>query len=90
MIKVDYNGLVADIHDQDLKDGIAVLSSESPESRKQILKSVENSLNEVIKKVKRQEPLSSQLLTDTANDIGLWFANEILEGRAEQYKTPIQ
>ena len=84
MIRVDYQGLVADIREEDLKDGLAILGRETPAGRKQIMDSVEAALQGILKRVQRGKSLSPKQLQDTANDIGLWFANEVLEGRAEQ------
>ena len=90
MIRVSYNGLIADIRDNDLKDAISFLSSESESVRKQILQSVVSALDKVLGKLEKNEKISSKEMQDTANDICLWFANETIEGRAEQYKQQIQ
>ena len=37
-----------------------------------------------------RKKLTPQQLQDVANDIGLWFAGEVLAGRAEQYKAAVQ
>ncbi|MDE3016764.1 MAG: hypothetical protein KGI29_07615 [Pseudomonadota bacterium] len=34
--------------------------------------------------------LSEQQRKDIANDIGIWFAGEVLADRAEQYKAVVQ
>jgi len=90
MIRVNYNSLIVDIHDEDFKEGIAFLSSESASSRMQILKSVDNALRKVLIMVEKGKTLSPQILQHTANDICIWFANETLEGRAEEYKAMVQ
>jgi hypothetical protein len=91
MSRVSYNGLIADVRDEDLEAGIADLSTCSRNERKQILKSVEKALDQVLKMTPAQhENLSPQQLQDVANDIGIWFAGETLAGRAEQYKAMVQ
>lgn len=69
MIRVNYNGLIVDIRDEDLKEGIAFLSSESANARAQILKSADNVLKKVLIMVEKGKTLSPQLLQNTANDI---------------------
>lgn len=90
MKRVNYNGLIVDIRDEDLKEAIAVLSSESTNARLQIVKSADDALKKVMKTVEEHKPLSPKTLQNTANDICIWFANETLEGRAEQYRATIQ
>lgn len=91
MPRVSYNGLIADVRDEDLEAGIADLSACSRNERKQILKSVEKALDRVLQMTPAQrENLSPQQLQDVANDIGIWFAGETLAGRAEQYKAMVQ
>ncbi len=90
MVRVNYNGLIVDIRDEDLKEGIAFLSFESASSRAQIIKSVDSALNKILEKVEKGKALSTQDLQNTSNDIGIWFANETLEGRAEKYKVMMQ
>jgi hypothetical protein len=91
MPRVSYNGLIADVRDEDLEAGIADLAACSRNERKQILKSVEKALDRVLKMTPAQrEKLSTQQLQNVANDIGIWFAGETLAGRAEQYKAMLQ
>lgn len=90
MIRVSYNGLIADIRDADLKDAIASLSSEPENIRKQILQSVLAALVRILVKLEKNQKISVKEMQDTANDICLWFANETIEGRAEQYKQQVQ
>lgn len=91
MPRVDYNGLIADVREEDLEAGIADLAGCSRNERKQILKSVEKALDRVLKlSAAEREKLSSKQLQDVANDIGIWFAGETLAGRAEQYKAAVQ
>ncbi len=91
MPRVSYNGLIADVRDEDLEAGIADLAICSRNERKQILKSVEKALDRVLKMTPAQrEKLSPQQLQDVANDIGIWFAGETLAGRADQYKAMVQ
>ncbi len=90
MIRVDYNGLVADIREEDLEAGLNSLKQESAAGRKQIMSSVEAALKDISKQLKAGKPLTPKQQQDTANDIGIWFANEVLEGRAEQYKKAVQ
>lgn len=87
MPRVSYNGLIADVRDEDLEEGIAYLRQCSRSERKQILKSVEKALNQALK---LKGELSEQQRQDTANDIGIWLAGEILAGRAEHYKMAVQ
>jgi hypothetical protein len=91
MPRVSYNGLIADVRDEDLEAGIASLRQCSRQERKQILKSVEKELDKALRfTADGKAELSAQQRQDIANDIGLWFAGEILAGQAEQYKAVVQ
>ena len=91
MPRVSYNGLIADVREEDLEDGIAHLRQCSRQERKQILKSVEKALDQALKlTASGKAELSEQQRRDIANDIGIWFAGEVLAGRAEQYKVAVQ
>jgi hypothetical protein len=91
MPRVDYNGLIADLREEDLQEGVAFLSQCTSAERMQILASVRKSLDEGLHFVKTgKDNFSEQQLRNIANDIGIWFAGEILAGRAEKYKTPVQ
>lgn len=91
MPRVSYNGLIADVRDEDLEAGIASLRECSRQERKQILKSVEKALDQALRlTASGKAELSEQQRRDIANDIGIWFAGEVLVGRAEQYKVTVQ
>jgi len=91
MPRVSYNGMVADVRDEDLEAGIASLRQCSRQERKQILKSVEKEPDKALRlTADGKAELSAQQRQDIANDIGLWFAGEVLAGRAEQYKAAVQ
>lgn len=91
MPRVSYNGLIADVREEDLEAGIASLRECSRQERKQILKSVEKTLDQALKfTASGNAELSEQQRRDIANDIGIWFAGEVLAGRAEQYKMAVQ
>lgn len=91
MPRVSYNGLIADVREEDLEAGIASLRQCSRQERKQILKSVEKALDQTLRfTAGGKATLSEQQRQDIANDIGIWFAGEVLAGRAEQYKRAVQ
>lgn len=90
MIRVDYNGLIADIREEDLEAGLQALRNETPEGREKIMASVEAALTGIMEKLKNGQPITQTEQQNTANDIGIWFANEVLEGRAGQYKKAVQ
>jgi hypothetical protein len=91
MPRVSYNGLIADVLEEDLEAGIASLRQCSRQERKQILRSVEKALDKaLLVTTGGKAELSAQQRQDIANDIGIWFAGEVLAGRAEQYKTAVQ
>jgi len=91
MPRVDYNGLIADVREEDLEAGIDSLRQYSRQERKQILRSVEKELDKALKlTASGKTDLSEQQRRDIANDIGIWFAGEVLAGRVEQYKTLVQ
>ena len=85
--RVSYNGLIADIKKEHLDEQIEYLKHCNRPERKAILKSVEKCLATALKKGARMSP---QELQDICNDIGVWFANEVFEGRAERYKVAVQ
>ena len=91
MPRVSYNGLIADVREEDLEAGIADLAGCSRQERKQILRSVEKALDKALRlTADGKAVLSEQQRKDIANDIGIWFAGEVLAGRAEQYKVAVQ
>ncbi len=91
MRRVSYNGLIVDVREEDLQDGISCLSQCSRNERRQILASVKKALDKALRlPEEEQQALSEQQRQDIANDIGLWFAGEVLAGRAEQYKVAVQ
>jgi|GEM_PF-2244600 len=91
MPRVSYNGLIADVLDEHLEEGIAILSQESRNGRRQILASVERALDKALRRSHLgREAFSEQELRDIANDICLWFAGEVIAGRAERYKVEVQ
>lgn len=91
MPRVSYNGLIADVREEDLEAGIASLRNCLRQERKQILKSVEKALDQALRiTASGKAELSEQQRRDIANDIGIWFAGEVLAGRAEQYKQTMQ
>ncbi|MBN8531343.1 MAG: hypothetical protein J0L97_05720 [Alphaproteobacteria bacterium] len=90
MPRVSYNGLVADVREEDLEAAIAHLSTCPRAERKAILASVKKALGRAVRLMETGSPFPEALLRDTANDIGLWFAGEVLAGRAEQYRVNMQ
>lgn len=71
--------------------GVAELSGCSRAERKYILKSVEKALDNALKlSISGRSAFTEQQLRDIANDIGLWFAGEVIAGRAERYKVVVQ
>ena len=90
MPRVSYNGLIADVREEDLQDALASLTQCSRKERRQILASVRKALDGALRAVEAGEELSAQQMQDAANDIGLWFAGEVLAGRAEQYRVEMQ
>lgn len=91
MPRVSYKGLIADVREEDLEAGITSLRQCSRQERRQILKSVEKTLDQALRlTASGKAELSEQQRRDIANDIGIWFAGEVLAGRAEQYKVAVQ
>jgi len=91
MLKINYNGLIADMREEDLEAGIAYLSQCGRGERRQILRSAEEALDRVLRLPSdERNAFSEQQLQHIANDIGIWFVGEVLAGRAEQYGTAVQ
>lgn len=91
MPRVSYNGLIADVVDTHLEEAIAHFSQCPRNERKAVLKSVVKALDRVVRMPEAQRAqMTPQQLQDIANDIGLWFAGEVVAGRVEQYKMAIQ
>lgn len=91
MPRVSYNGLIADVVDAHLEEAVAHFSQCPRNERKAVLKSVMKALDRAVQMTEAQRAqLTPQQLQDIANDIGLWFAGEVVAGRAEQYKQAVQ
>ena len=90
MPTVSYNGLVADVREEDLSQGMALLTECSRAERKYILASVKRALSKAMCLVAEQHNFTDQEKQDIANDIGIWFAGETLAGRAEEYRATLQ
>lgn len=89
MHRVDYNGLVADVLEEHLQEGIRSLSECSRAERRQILHSVEKALDAAQTRLKAGQPLSEQDRQNIADDIGLWFADQVMRGKADDYKVAV-
>ena len=83
MIRAEYKGLVADIRNEDLRDALIFLHNESDKGRAAIMQGVLHALNEVIFYANSNKKIAPKTLHNAANDICIWYANEIIEGRIE-------
>lgn len=91
MPRVSYNGLIADVLDAHLEEAVAHFSICPRNERKAVLKSVVKSLDRVVRMTEAQKAaLTPEQLQNIADDIGLWFAGEVVAGRAEQYRAAVQ
>lgn len=90
MIRVDYNGLVADVREEHLAQALDELRGMNRAEGKAFMASVKRALDASLKIVTAGKPLSEEQMQDTANDICLWFAHETLAGRAERYRAAVQ
>ena len=91
MPRVVYNGLIADILELHLSEAVAHFSNCPRNERKAVLKSVVKSLDRAVVMTEAQRAmLTPEQLQDIANDIGLWFAGEVVAGRSELYKVAVQ
>lgn len=84
-----YHGLRAKVHSKDIADALNALSAMNRNRKRSVLKSVEKSLTSWVKKANTKKALSEEEKRNCANDIAIWFANEMIEGRAESYKQDI-
>lgn len=84
-VRVRYKGLIVDIQAADLREAIASVENEPKNSRKRALLSVVRALDSVVAAIRAGQPLSSKQRAETANDVALWYANEILQGRGEAH-----
>ncbi|MES2984705.1 MAG: hypothetical protein V4735_05920 [Pseudomonadota bacterium] len=88
---MSYNGLVVDVLDAHLEEAVAHFSSCSRNERKAVLKSVAKALDRVVRMTEAQKAaLTPEQMQNVADDVGLWFAGEVVAGRAEQYKAAVQ
>lgn len=78
---ISYGGLECLAPVIDIKNNVKYLESCSVEKRKGIMSSVQNYLNENFDSVKAKKA-SQEVAMNCAQDVGIWFANEVLEGRA--------
>ena len=85
-INVTYKGVTAEITLANFKTALQQLCELSPKAKKARMKNVIRSLDDTIAKMDSETPADSQTI---ANDVGIWFANEVIEGRSEQFKVMI-
>jgi len=91
MPRVSYNGLIADVLESHLEEAVAHFVICTRNERKAVLKSVVKSLDRVVRMTQTEKSaLTPKQLQNIADDIGLWFAGEVVAGRAEQYKVAVQ
>lgn len=91
MPRVSYNGLIVDVLDSHLEEAVAHFSSCPRNERKAVLKSVVKTLDRVVRMTAAQRAaLTSEQMQNVADDVGLWFAGEVVAGRAERYKVEVQ
>ena len=91
MPRVSYSGLVVDVLDTHLEEAVAHFSGCPRNERKAVLKSVVKALDRMVRMTEAQKAaLTPEQMQNIADDVGLWFAGEVVAGRAEQYKVEIQ
>ena len=91
MPRVSYNGLIVDVLDSHLEEAVTHFSTCPRNERKAVLKSVVKSLDHVVRMSAAQKAaLTPEQMQNIADDVGLWFAGEVVAGRAEQYKVAVQ
>lgn len=87
MMRFCYEGLVADCDAKKFEEAGAELAAMSRTERKRFMKSVKRCLD---RPMEPGSAMSKAELSDCCCDISLFFANEAVEGRLENYKAVVQ
>lgn len=91
MPRVSYKGLVVDVLDQHLDDMIKKIRADSRSKRRHLAASVKRELEKAVLRLQAgQTNFSQQERENIADDVGLWFALEVIAGRHEQYGVKLQ
>lgn len=85
--EVDFS-LVADVRKCDLDRLLAKIPNETPEYARGIKRSVIRALERAVRNTRAGYKMTKKEAQDVANDIGIWFAYEVFEGRATFEPTP--
>lgn len=80
---INYQGLILAAPMSDIRDAVTLLKNSNRRERKGIIASVNRSLARNFPKVKAQKA-SQKVTMSCAQDLTIWYANEIVEGRASE------
>jgi len=75
-------GMVVDVREEDMQSCLEWLTNASRAERRRVLQSVNRALANAARLVKSGYA-SERDLKDACNDVGIWFANEVGEGRVD-------
>jgi hypothetical protein len=87
MMRFCYEGMITDCDRQKFEDAVAELVVMSKKERKRFMISVKRCLDRFME---LGEKMTEQERADCCCDISLYFANEAVEGRLENYMAAVQ
>lgn len=81
---VIYEGCIVDVPGQHIQEGLVVLNDYDRYERTRVLKSVDESLKELLPKAK-SNTLTAKEQKWFFDDVGIWFTEQVRTGKHEQY-----
>lgn len=88
IVRISYHGMIADATWPEIRDVVNMLEDMPDAERKARMASVVSCLDRIRKKP--VDSVTEQEKQNTASDVAIWFANEIVEGRMDEYKVKLQ
>ena len=80
---ITYKGITAHIAEDVVETTVAAFRMMSNAERLRAVRSIRRSLESSLKRLKRGKLVHKQAL---ANDLGLWYAHEVFQGRGKRWE----
>lgn len=83
--RIIYEGCIVDVAAIAIKEGLDRLTALDRATRRRIMKRTQNNLDSFLSKIQRKLPVTDQEKQDFCDDVGIWFAEQVRNGKHEQY-----